>query len=197
MLRFKFKHFGHDQVILHEHEIKKAKGAFTFLTDATRRASFMADLDALVAAAPFTIVAVVIQKSLHCQRYSDPANPYMLAMQYGLERVRSFLIEHGQKGRLTHFVFECLGAKEDRGLELEFRRVAATLNGLGHSPMEIIMTDKKAVSTGLQLADLVARPIGLHVLRPGQANRSHATLLAKFRRSGGGQIEGYGLKVFP
>lgn len=31
----------------------------------------------------------------------------------------------------------------------------------------------------------------------GQANRSHATLLTKFRQAGAGQAEGYGLKVFP
>jgi len=30
-MRFKFRHFGHDQVILHEHEIRKTKGAFKFL----------------------------------------------------------------------------------------------------------------------------------------------------------------------
>jgi hypothetical protein len=27
---FKFSHFGHDQIILHEHEIRKETGAFKF-----------------------------------------------------------------------------------------------------------------------------------------------------------------------
>jgi hypothetical protein len=28
---FKFKHFGHDLVVLHEHEIRKEKGSFKFV----------------------------------------------------------------------------------------------------------------------------------------------------------------------
>ena len=59
------------------------------------------------------------------------------------------------------------------------------------------MADKKSISTGLQLADLVARPVGIHVLRPGQANRAYDIVAAKFRRSPGGQMLGWGLKVFP
>ncbi len=123
MLRFKFAHFGHDQVVLHEHEIRKTKNQFRFLTDAARRQPFMEGLNALVHAAPFTVVAVVIQKERLVRRYSAPENPYMLAMEYGLERVCAFLWDRGQAGRLTHFVFEARGSKEDAELELEFRRV--------------------------------------------------------------------------
>ena len=38
---------------------------------------------------------------------------------------------------------------------------------------------KKANSTGLQLADLVARPIGLHALHPEQPNRAFESLKPK------------------
>ena len=34
--RFKFGHFGHDLVVLHEHEIRKEKGAFKFQSRAHR-----------------------------------------------------------------------------------------------------------------------------------------------------------------
>lgn len=198
MLRFKFEHFGHDQVILHEHDIKKAKGAFRFLTNAAKRDAFMNGLNALLAAAPFTIVAVVIRKKHLIDRYTRPENPYMLAMEFGLERVCTFLRERGQTGRLTHFVFERRGAREDTELELEFRRVSSGANPTcSQVPVEIIMTDKKAVSTGLQIADLVARPIGIHVLRPQQPNRAYDIIEMKFRRSGWGQVDGYGLKCFP
>jgi hypothetical protein len=198
MLRFKFAHFGHDQVVLHEHEIRKAKSSFRFLTDAQRRESFMSDLSALVENAPFTVVAVVIQKERLVRRYDTPVNPYTLAMEYGLERVCSFLRERGQGGKLTHFVFECRGAKEDAELELEFLRVTSGANTVCSSvPVSLLMADKKTISTGLQLADLVARPIGLKILRPGQLNRAYDILARKFRCSRGGQISGWGLKVFP
>jgi hypothetical protein len=59
------------------------------------------------------------------------------------------------------------------------------------------MCDKKCNSPGLQLADLVARPIGRKVLQPHQPNRAYDILQAKFRRSPDGTLFGWGLKVFP
>jgi hypothetical protein len=198
VLRFKFAHFGHDQVILHEHDIRKSKGPFSILLNAGRREAFYRDLNTVIVEAEFTIVAVVIRKAALTHRYSSPSNPYALAMEFGLERVCAMLEEKGQAGRLTHFVFESRGAREDAELELEFRRVSApgstTCRGM---PVDLLFADKKTISTGLQLADLVARPIGLHVLRPTQVNRAFEMLRPKLRRSPKGWFGGWGLKVFP
>ena len=61
-----------------------------------------------------------------------------------------------------------------------------------------VVLDKKADShCGLQLADLIARPIGRHVMNPAQANRAYESIEPNFRRSGFGKIEGHGLNVFP
>lgn len=198
MLRFKFAHFGHDQVVLHEHEIRKSRGPFRILLNPFRRAAFLEDLNTLMAAAPVTVVAVVIRKEKLLRRYAQPNNPYLLAMEYGLERVCSFLKEHGQGGKLTHFVFECRGGKEDLELEVQFRRVTGGGNAIcSELPVEILLADKKSIATGLQFADLVARPIGLHVLRPTQPNRAFEIIERRLRRSRGGQVDGWGLKVFP
>lgn len=198
MMRLKFAHVGHDQIVLHEAEIRKSRGPFTFLLNPVRRGAFMDDLNALIASAPFTIVAVVIRKARLTERYASPVNPYTLAMEYGLERVCRFLEDQGQGGKLTHFVFESRGRKEDQELELEFRRLSrpgnATCRGL---PVDMILADKKTIATGLQMADLVARPIGLRVLRPEQPNRAWELLEPKVRRGPIGQIIGYGLKAFP
>lgn len=58
----KFKHFGHDMVVFHEHEIRKATGDFAFLTNADRRQQFMDDLNELIDVAAFTVVAVAVRK---------------------------------------------------------------------------------------------------------------------------------------
>jgi RNase P/RNase MRP subunit p30 len=47
------------------------------------------------------------------------------------------------------------------------------------------------------VADLVARPIGIKVLRPAQTNRAFDIVERKFRRSPAGEVKGWGLKVFP
>lgn len=190
--RFKFKHFGHDLVVLHEHEIRKAKGEFTFLLVPARREAFFPDLNVLMEATPMTLVAVVIRKDKLKAQYHRPDNPYHLALEYGLERVSKCLRGHGQTGKITPLVCEARGRKEDDSLELEFHRVATRVPGF-----DIKFVDKKANLPGLQIADLVARPIGRHVMDPAQENRAYAILEPKLRRGPEGQINGYGLKVFP
>ena len=58
------------------------------------------------------------------------------------------------------------------------------------------------MSSGLQLADLVARPIGLNFLKPTQENRSFDVLKKKFYCDGGREqvgkdYEGCSMKIFP
>lgn len=60
-----------------------------------------------------------------------------------------------------------------------------------------MIADKRANSEGLQLGDLVARPAGLHVLRPGQHNRPWDVLAGKLFSGACGVVRGNGLKVFP
>ncbi len=196
--RLKCELFGHDLVILHEHDIRKKTGPFALLNK-ERRDWLMTRLTETIAAAPMTVVAVVIDKVRHKARYATPEHPYHLALKYGLERVHDFLDIQGQGARITTVVCEARGAKEDKEIELVFRRVCDGDNGLRRSfPLSIVVADKRSNSEGLQLADLVARPVGLKVLRPGQANRAWAVLESKFftgRR--GATLHGNLLKVFP
>ncbi|HEY0296908.1 MAG TPA: DUF3800 domain-containing protein [Bordetella sp.] len=73
----------------------------------------------------------------------------------------------------THVIVECRGKKEDAELELEFRRICDGANpGNRILPFDIIFADKKTNLAGLQLADLVARPVGRHHIRPQQLNQA-------------------------
>jgi hypothetical protein len=195
---FKFRHFGHDMVILHEHDIRKDKGAFGFLKTRALKEAFLNELTDMVKAAPFTLIATVIKKDVLAARYVKPDNPYHIAMGFGLERAFRFLQSKGQDDRITHVVFENRGKKEDDELELAFRRVCDGANYFSrHLPFDVVFADKKTNSGGLQFADLVARPIGLSILRPGQTNRAFEALESKFYCDGKGRREGWGLKCFP
>ena len=194
----KYRYFGHDMAILHEHEIRKKTGAFSRFNKEEREV-FLGDLSGIIAAVPMTIIAVVIRKEQHKAKYNRPEHPYHLAMMYGLERVWKFLQSVEQGERTTHVIFEARGAKEDKELELQFRRVRDGNNGF-RKPirLEIVIANKQVNSEGLQLADLVARPIGLRVLRPGQSNRTWEIIQPKLWRGLAGVTEmGNGLKIFP
>jgi hypothetical protein len=196
--RFKFKHFGHDQTILHETDIRKDRGDFTFLKSKTVKTAFLDELTSIVQKTPFVLISTVIKKELYRQRYRAPENPYHVALRYGLERVFYYLSELQANLRNTHIVVEKRGKVEDDELELEFRRVCDGFNYLQQPlPFELVFADKKSNSTGLQLADLIARPIGLHILKPEQDNRAFAIIDDKFYRNGKGNRNGYGLKCFP
>lgn len=195
--QLKFEMFGHDLVILHEHDIRKKRGAFSLFNQPARE-SFMERLTDIIANADMTIVAVVVDKVRLKERYQTPFHPYHLAMQFGLERIGQFLRLQGQGDRETCVVFEARGAKEDRELELEFRRVCDGSNRDRRPlPLRIHVADKKTNSEGLQLADLTARPLGLSVLRPDQSNRAAAILRDKLFRGARDCVIGNGLKVFP
>jgi hypothetical protein len=61
-----------------------------------------------------------------------------------------------------------------------------------------VTAGKACNSPGLQLADLIARPIGRQVIKPQQENRAFQILAAKFRRNPRtGSAIGWGLKIFP
>jgi hypothetical protein len=195
--RFKFRYFGHDAVVLHEREIRKSQPPFDMLLNAKVRGTFMQDLDDVIARAEFTLIAAVIRKDkLSEEERRTRWHPYHSAMRFGLERLGFFLRDRGvAKTDVTHVVFESRGKKEDDDLELEFRRMKDALPARPN--VDIVFASKGANHCGLQFADLIARPIGLHVLRPHQPNRAYDTLSTRFRRSPDGEVMGWGLKIFP
>lgn len=201
--KFKFNHFGHDQVVLHENEIRKEKGAFNIFRSREEKNQFLGELTGLIDESNFILISCTIDKQALHNPAGDDTNPYHIALGFCMESLYAFLKEKRQHEKPTHIVVECRGKKEDRDLELEFRRICDGNNRLGKLlPFEVIFSDKKAMSSGLQLADLVARPIGMNFLRPGQDNRAFEVLKKKFYCDGGREnlgkdYEGVGMNIYP
>lgn len=196
--RLKFEFWGHDAIILHSYEIRKRRNDFRILLNEGTRIAFLPKLAGVVENAEFTLIAAAIDKQRLCQRYNSPDDPYEISLAFCMERLQMFLRKKGQADCQTHLLVEKRGSQEDASLELHFRRVADGANRVGRMDnLDIRFMDKKHNSCGLQIADLVAYPIGRHVIKPDQANRAYASIEHKFRRSEAGKIQGYGLKVFP
>ncbi|MCK4704795.1 MAG: DUF3800 domain-containing protein [Gammaproteobacteria bacterium] len=200
--KFKFNYFGHDQVVLHENEIRKEKGSFNIFRGKEEKNNFFDELTGIIEFSNFILISCIIDKRT-LSKQGDVNNPYHIALGLCMEKLYAFLQEKNQHNKKTHVVVECRGKKEDRELELEFRRICDGNNRIGIPlPFEIIFSDKKVMSSGLQLADLVARPIGLSYLRPEQNNRSFEVLKEKFycnggRCNAGKDYEGLGVIFYP
>lgn len=198
----KFDFFGHDLVILHEHEIRKEKGDFRVFGNRQHKHGFLNRLTQIIDDSNFILISCVIDKYRLKETYSE-GNAYHIALGYCLETLFEFVSEKGQQSLDTHVVVEMRGKKEDAELELEFRRICDGENHYHQRlPFKLRMASKATNSAGLQLADLVARPIGRHVIDPEQNNRAFDVLKKKFFCAGGREYVGTdyedrGLKRFP
>ncbi|OOW74923.1 3-deoxy-D-manno-octulosonic acid transferase [Xanthomonas axonopodis pv. martyniicola] len=200
--RIKFATFGHDAVVLHEREIRRDIGHFAVLRDRAKKQAFLDALTDAVALAPMTIFAAVIDKR-RLQDRQRGENPYEVSMRFCLERMYYRLSKQGQVAQAgepltTHVLCEARGRSEDQDLELAFRRICGGDNFSGlELPFDPVICDKKSNAIGLQLADLIARPIGTRQLHPLQPNRAWQVIEQKLDKDRTGRYLGYGLKCFP
>ena len=193
---FKFATWGHDMTVLHSKKIRIQADDFRFLQGQAQRGVFMTTLSQAIKDSPFTIIATGIDKRLLQKQYTNPANPYELGLQFCLERLYRFLQEKNQSGRTTHIIIESRMDNQNKELDQAFLKMLAKNKPLqDQCPMKLIFGDKKTNSIGLQLADLIAYPIGRHVLKPHEENLAFKIIEQKFHK-----FPNYlhkGLKIFP
>lgn len=142
---FKFTHFGHDLVILHEHDIRKKKPPFKFLENRKKTGIFMEDLSRLIDEADFTIIAAVIDKRQHAATYKRPINPYDLALRLCMERTYLFLKRKAlgtprarrRPGTTTPIPYAKIGYRR-------WLHMRVTLSWLGHARLLFALVASKA-----------------------------------------------------
>jgi hypothetical protein len=201
--QFKFRHFGHDCIVLHEHEIRKRQNAFSILNTQDIYNTFINNLSGVISNSDFILISCVVDKIKMKQNDKHERDIYHIALEQCLDSLYLLLEQKNQSNLCTHLVVESRDTKDNRELELAFLRYC---KGNNHKkiqlPFEIIFADKKTNSIGLQIADLVAKPIGLNYIKPTQANRAFETLKTKFycfdkKDNLEYNYQEYGLKIYP
>lgn len=209
----KEKYFHHDPdepVILHRKDLINKRGAFRVLLDAKIESAFNAELLALVRGASFTLVAVVIDKRAHTERYGEAAwHPYHYCLTALLERYCGYLNFTNNRGDV---LAESRGGSEDRQLKEAYKHIYNS--GVYYQPAtwfqkaltshEIKLRPKSKNIAGLQLADIIAHPVKQEILhekgriesvRGGFGQELCQALAGKYNRQVHiGQIWGYGKK---
>ncbi len=196
--QLKTDYFGHEGVILHSRDIRKGQSDFGFLTDPQRRPPFYERINRIMSESEYMLIASVIRKQEHKEKYAQAVNPYDLALKFGMERLLPLLEDAGQ--REVHLLAEARGKREDSELKLAFYKIIT--EGTEYLPAErfkriefhLEFKPKTLNIIGTQMADLAAYPIARHVLDSKKANRAFEILEAKFYK-GRGMIRG--LKIFP
>lgn len=194
--RFKFMFWGHDLVVLQSSKVRKRIDDFQFLHDQEMRANFIEELNGAIDRSPFEVISMAIDKCHLKETYSQPSNPYELSLEQCIEEIYLFLKDKGQYHKLTHVILESRGRKEDDDLQVAFQKIVEKRSSLqAMYPLELCFADKKTNNIGLQIADLVAYPIGRFLINPEQANPAFKIIEKKFRCYP--EHNGNGLKIFP
>src|SRR6476469_2890562 len=95
--RLKFDYFGHECVIIHSRDIRKAQNDFGFLTDPVKKRDFYDRINEIMSAPGYELIAAVIKKQEHKAKYGKNAtNPYDLALTFAMERLLPLLESEGQ-----------------------------------------------------------------------------------------------------
>jgi len=168
--RLKLKYFPDVSTIFHEREIRKAEKRFVFLTDVNTRKSFQADLSAMMTEIDYRIVAVAVNKEEKPKRNILTEDLYELGVKLGLTKAEDFLKSQNDFNYTT-VTFESRAYSID-GYRQADEQLYKYFKETAHENFGIEIHIKSAGGLGLQFADMIARPIGIHILRPEQPNRA-------------------------
>lgn len=155
--------FGHEGVIIHSRDIRKAQGDFGFLTNPVAKEKFYEQINAIIDTCDFKVISVVIKKDAHKGKYGKNAvNPYDLSLEFAMERLL-ICLEQNNQAEVT-IVAEARGKKEDDELYLRFLKIVS--GGTDYYPADrfkkinfkMIFREKKMNIVGTQVADLIAYP---------------------------------------
>ena len=140
----------------------------------------MDELTQLVRDAQFKCFCIVIDKLKVPDRHKS-YDPYHISLSRGFRQIENYLKVHdpNELAKELHIVFEARGRDDDAALSKAYKQVSVQGSLLepvatrDYSKFRLELMDKKSNSTGLQIADLTARPIGNHYLHAsGQRSRT-------------------------
>lgn len=183
--RLKFDYFGHEGVILHSRDIRKAQNDFRFLQLADARQPFYARLNAVLGTSKYEIIAVAIRKAAHKRTYgASSEDPYDFALKQAMERLMP-VIDRTAQMKVT-ILAEARGKNEDNALRLSFLQLTTagteqiTADRFRDINWRLTFVPKAMNIVGHQLADLIGYPIARHVIDPGKPNPAFEVIQAKF-----------------
>jgi len=178
--QLKFKYWGCDNLVLHERDLRKPgkikdavmRSKYIKIMHGSRKDEFMDELSDLMKEAKFVCFCVVLDKR-KVPPMHQAHDPYNICLSRGFRQVRDYLsnIDPDELDKETHFVFEKRGHDVDLELSKAYKQILThgALMGLDtrydFDQFRFELMDKKNNSTGLQIADLTARPIGNHYLK--------------------------------
>lgn len=197
---FKQELFGRDDIILHTADIARNKNGFERMQESAFRQLFYNRLNNLMRSLDYKVVACAIKKDMHFQEYGlGVVDPYMYSLEVLVEQ---FCHEIGHRYHGGVVVAEKRDPTLDHQLDLAWLNLKISgstflqASQIEYRITNVVSRPKSSNIAGLQLADLVATPIGRFVM--GKPTMEDFTIIeSKFRRRSDGEYRDYGLVILP
>ncbi len=164
--------------------VKIWDGEWAILGNEKTREDFYKDLTKVIEEGDFQIIATTINKENLKDKYPKAQDPYELSLLFCMELLHEWLLQKGQRN--IRIFCESRTKKFNTQLRKEFYRIRhntpSVLNprtNFKDVKYKLTFLDKKSNTNGLQIADLVARPIGLSYWKPEQTNRAYEVIKNK------------------
>lgn len=182
---------------MHSRSIRRWEGEFSFLQDAPRRNALYEGINALIDGLRVRLYAVVIDKVRLQKRFLVQLNPYDVSMSQLLSVICGPpRIVGANRPMVARIIAESRGKVEDRQLQSEYQNFRrGGLSGYGAKgiqyrrrqtvrrlfPERVEFAKKSKAIAGLELADLLAYPIGRAVISQNWDNRAATVAFSKLK----------------
>lgn len=200
----KIEIFGSKEIIIHSVDIRKWRGPFSALVDKELRERFFSGIELILSQNDaYVIVSCTILKeqlNKFCIR-GEEDDVYGLSLSYLIER-SIFCVDNMKNGKIPEIsiVVERRGKKEDNKLLNYYNGLRnrgtkwVTAERLRTRIGDFGFKNKKDNIIGLQIADLIAYPITIHLLHPERPNPSYEAVRHNIFQDNGVLL---GQKVIP
>jgi len=192
--------FATDQIVLHFRDYARSVNGFEQMRNGEFRSRFYAELAHVIREIDFVLLACIIDKEKHLDKYQLRAmDPYLFSMEILVERFAYYLKEVNDQGII---IAESRGPQLDNEINLAF--LGLKINGTRFlKPKDItqridnfIIRKKEENIAGLQITDSIVSPIGRRFL--GYKDYlDYKVIENKFRKNKEGKYQGSGLVILP
>ena len=200
----KNKFWGSENIIFRSYDIRHQKKGFTILKDLGTKTNFYLDLNSIMTNGEYSIISPVIHKIEHVEKYGSKAQEvYQSSITFLFERCIKFLEKQKDCDLIEiRIAFEKRGKKEDEELKkhitklLKFGSYYESASKFNKYIKRVDFIEKSKNLIGLQMADIAAYPIAIHVIYPERPNPAFEIVRAKLDNKNG-VVDGCGIKRFP
>ena len=196
--------FGTKEVVIHSVDIRKWRGPFSVLADKCLRESFFSGIERILSQneAYIIVSCTILKEQLNkfCVR-GEEDDVYGLSLSYLIER-SIFSVDNVKNVEMPEIsiVVERRGKKEDNKLLNYYNGLRnrgtkwVTADRLRARIKDFGFKNKKDNVIGLQIADLIAYPVAIHLLYPERPNPSYEVVCQSIFQDNGVML---GQKVIP